>query len=55
MKKVLYEYQDGHGEHNLKKVIVEFGDEATSDDIQTDFEEWVWQFIGDSVSWNIIE
>lgn len=51
MKNIVFEYQDGHGAHTLKKEIVEFEDDVTSDDIQEEFEEWVWGFIGDQATW----
>ncbi len=49
MKKFVFEYQDGHGDHNLKKEIREFEDDVTPDDVQEEFEEWVWEFIVDRV------
>jgi hypothetical protein len=51
MRNIVFEYQDGHGDHNLKKEIREFEDDATGDDIQEEFEEWVWEFIADRVAW----
>lgn len=50
--RITFEFQDGYGEQNLNKETVEFEDDTTDDEIQEEFEEWVWQFIGDNVCWN---
>ena len=49
MRKITFEYQKDWGEHNLIKETIEFG--VWEDDIQKEYEEWVWEFIADQVCW----
>jgi hypothetical protein len=52
MRKITFEWQYGHGEHNTTREIVEFEDSATTEEIQEDFERWVWEQIGDDFTWH---
>ncbi len=35
--------------------IIEYDDDITDEQIQEDFEEWVWNEIGDKFYWNDVE
>lgn len=51
MKKIVFSHSTGWGEHNKTKEVFEFKDEATDEEINEAFEEWVWSRVGDSVTW----
>lgn len=55
MRKIQFEYQKGWGEHNKIKEIVEFEDDVTEDEIEKEFQDWVWGFVGDYVCWEEVE
>lgn len=53
MRKIEFEYVKGW--NNSLKEIVEFKDDATEEYIQEEFSNWVWEQVGDYVSWCEVE
>ena len=51
MRKITFEWQHGHGDHNKTTEEFEFEDDATQEDIKDEFELWVWEQIGDHFAW----
>jgi len=49
MKKIVFEYSKGWNDTIID--ILEYKDNVTEEEIQQDFEEWVWNIIGDSMTW----
>ena len=47
MKKVIFKCSENMDKHEEE---FEFEDDATDDDIQEEFEQWVWNEIGDHYS-----
>jgi hypothetical protein len=45
MKKILFAYCDGY------KQIFEFKDDATEEEIENEFQTWVWTMIDDGAYW----
>lgn len=41
----------GWGEHNKVTEEVEFDVDASEEEIRQVFEDWVWEKVGDSVTW----
>ena len=50
-KTVVFHYRTGMGEHNVYKEEVEFEDDVTEEEIDEVFQTWVWEQIGDFVTW----
>lgn len=42
------------GFRDTEKIIIEFEDDATEEEIQEEFESWVWEDIGDNYNWSEI-
>ena len=55
MKKIQFEYQKGWGDQNRLKEIVEFDDDVTEEEIEKEFQDWVWDKVGDYVCWEEVE
>lgn len=49
MRKITFEYTKGW--NNVEKEEIEFEDNVSDEEIQNEFENWVWGIIGDSVTW----
>jgi hypothetical protein len=48
---IVFHWSKGYGENNAIKEEVEYDENVADEEIQKDFEEWVWQQIGDSFGW----
>lgn len=49
MKTVVFEYEKGW--NDIEKEEMEYENDATDEEIQEDFEEWIWNIIGDRCNW----
>lgn len=49
MRHIVFEYTKGW--NDVESVVVEFEDDVTDQEINEEFENWVWGLIGDSVTW----
>ncbi|MCT4584096.1 MAG: hypothetical protein N4A54_04140 [Peptostreptococcaceae bacterium] len=50
-KTVVFKYKEGWGDHTVKEEEFEYESDATEEEIQKDYEEWVWNMIGDKFTW----
>lgn len=55
MRKIRFVWNKGLGKHNDITEIVEFEDETTDEEITKEFEDWVWEQIGDQFGWDAVE
>jgi len=51
MRIIIFSHQYGHGKHNSYQEEMEFEDDVTDEDISKEYQDWVWERIGDSFSW----
>ena len=51
MKKVKFIHHYGYGEHEKDVETIEFPDNTTAKEIQKEFEQFVWEKIGDDFYW----
>ena len=51
MKKVKFIHDSGYGEHEKDVEVVEFPEGTTEKDIEKEFENFVWEKIGDDPYW----
>ncbi|TPG93530.1 hypothetical protein EEL32_00295 (plasmid) [Brevibacillus laterosporus] len=51
MKTVVFRHKQGYEDFDLHEEEFEFADDATEEEIQKEFEEWVWNIIGDYFTW----
>lgn len=51
MKTVVFEGYDLDRKEPIRETR-EYGSDATFDEIQKDYEQWVWELIGDYFSWD---
>jgi hypothetical protein len=51
MRKVIFKHSTGWGEHNSHRETIEFEDGTTDEEVEKAFQDWVWEQIGDYVTW----
>lgn len=51
MRKIIFSHSTGWGEHNKYTEEVEFENDVKEEEINDEFEQWVWGRISDSVTW----
>ena len=55
MKKVQFVHGFGLGEHEKHTEIINFTDDAAIEEIQEEFENFVWKVTGDEFYWEELE
>ncbi|WP_179123895.1 hypothetical protein [Paraliobacillus ryukyuensis] len=50
MRSVIFRFQRGWGDEITEEF--EYEEETTDDEIEEDFKDWIWEFIGDNCSWD---
>ena len=55
MKKVQFVHGFGLGEHEKHTEIINFTDDAATEEIQEEFENFVWKVTGDEFYWEELE
>lgn len=51
MKTIIFSHQYGFGKHNCHTEEIEYDDDIEEKQIQSDYEDWVWNRIGDNFTW----
>lgn len=50
-KIIIFVHQDGFGEHNRYEEEFEFDVDTTDGEIGKQYEQWVWDRMGDNFTW----
>lgn len=51
MRTIIFRHRTGMGEHEIYEEEFQFEDNITEENIQEEYEQWVWQQIGDEFTW----
>lgn len=51
MKKTVFKHRYGIADHEVDEIEVEFDDDATEEEINEEWRQWVWEKVSDSFTW----